>query len=61
MLPANLSIDLLSRRHKRDNFDFGIDTLDRYTKKQANRDSKGAYSTYRHYFEIVAKTAPVLS
>ena len=37
-LPANLSIEPLSRRHKRDDFDCGIDALDRYLKKQANQD-----------------------
>ena len=36
--PADLSIEALSRRHKRDNFDCGIDALDRYLKKQANQD-----------------------
>ena len=35
---ADLFIEPLSRQHRRNNFDCGIDALDRYLKKQANQD-----------------------
>lgn len=45
--PADLSVEPLSRRHKRGRFDCGIDVLNRYLQKQAGQDlRRGAAAAF---------------